>query len=112
MRRLGYRLYSHLWTVKDRAEMGEAFTGNVHLQYVDSNLAPVKLWRAVCCELAPHMIEDYTGWLIMSHHRRMMAHDESLRGTHSLTRQQYVVHVVNVAKVHINIVVIVFLSKQ
>jgi hypothetical protein len=21
-----------------------------------------------CCELAPHMIEDYTGWLIMSHH--------------------------------------------
>jgi hypothetical protein len=49
-----------------------------------------------CCELAPHMIEDYTGWLMMSHHQRMMAHDESLRGTHSLTRQQYkrVVHTI------------------
>jgi hypothetical protein len=32
----------------------------------------------------------------MSHHQRMMAHDESLRGTHSLTRQQYkrVVHTI------------------
>jgi hypothetical protein len=45
-----------------------------------------KLACLLCYELAPHMIEDYTRWLIMSHHRHMMAHDESLRGRHSLTR--------------------------
>ena len=45
--RQDHGLYAYLWTAADWAEMGRVFTGNVHLPYVDSNLAPIKLWRAV-----------------------------------------------------------------
>jgi hypothetical protein len=45
--RWDHGLYDYLWIAVHKAEMGRVFTGNVHLPYVDSHLAPIKLWRAV-----------------------------------------------------------------
>lgn len=40
-------VYAWLWIAEDWVEIGRAFTGIVHLPYVEPDLAPVKLWRAV-----------------------------------------------------------------
>jgi hypothetical protein len=51
-------------------------------------------WGWGCCDLAPHMLHGMSSW-----------------NEHSLITVEYVVHVVNVAKVRIDVVV-VYLSKQ